>query len=66
MLGNLGRKRLSENFEKFVMSLVEGNEACSSFKINRVKLDNMFYDIVGMSCDDVLTCLKGYNHLIEH
>lgn len=76
MLGFLRRKRQAEEFESLVAMLVEGKrfrrkeggfaDLCSSFKTSRVTLDNMLHDIVGMSGDDVLTCLRMRNRLIEH
>lgn len=75
MFGYMGRKRRKEDFEKLVVLLVEGKdfrkkgtrfgEVCSAFNTSRMKLDNMFYDIVGMSGEDVLVCLRRRNHRIE-
>lgn len=76
MFGCICRKRRTEDFERLVMLLAEGkdsrnkesdfNDLCSALKISRVIMDNMFYDIVGMSGDEFLRCLRGDRHLIEH
>lgn len=39
-------------------------QVCSSFKTGRVTLDNMIYDVVGMSGDDVLARLPNRKPLV--
>lgn len=66
MLAFWKRKRQEKEFRQLVCLLVETKKLrrrdfcfiCSSFKTRRVRLDNMLYDIVGMSGDEVLLHLQ--------
>ena len=68
------RKRSVEDFERLARMLIEENAfrkkgadfdlLCSSFMTSRVELDNMLYDAVGMSGEDVLVHLRRRKPMI--
>lgn len=68
MFGSGKRKRAVEDFERLARMLIEEKAfrkkcadfglLCSSLKTSRVELDNMFYDAVGMSGEDVMAHLR--------
>ena len=75
MLGFANKKDRVEDFEKLAHELAERKWSrakgvdfgalCSSLKTSRIKLDNMLYDAVGMSGDDILSHLKRRKPMIS-
>lgn len=61
-------KRAVEDFERLARMLIEENAfrkkgadfglLCSSLRTSRVELDNMLYDAVGMSGEEVMAHLR--------
>lgn len=60
------RKKREADINQLLWHLVEGKEfrdrdftsLCSSIKMPRARLDNMLYDMVGMSGDDIMLHLQ--------
>ena len=62
------KRKAEADFEKLCHTLVEGKnfrrkgadfrELCATLGSGRVEMENMLYECVGMSGDDVLTCLR--------
>ena len=69
MLGFLKRKRQEDDLRKLVSMLVERKMdpgcdfrfLCSSLRTRRARLENMLYDIVGMSGDEIMLHLQCRN-----
>ena len=74
MLKFLQNRRKEDDFETLVGLLVDGKGfrkdgadfrlLCSAFKTGRRELDDMLYDAVGMSGDDVLAYLRHRKPII--
>ena len=75
MLGFARKKERVEDFEKLAHELAERKWSrakgvdfdllCSSLKTSRLRLDNMLYDSVGMSGDDILSYLRRRKPMIS-
>ena len=68
------KRKAKEDFEKLCQTLTEGKEfrrkgsdfreLCAAFGSARVEMENMLYECVGMSGDDVLTGLRRRKTMI--
>lgn len=69
-------EQVKTDFERLCQALTECKdfrrkgadfrELCSSFESGRVELENMMYELVGMSGDDVLTGLRRKKAMIPY